>query len=117
VRVDQALPLAQNPASDSGPAVKGWGRAVLTLGALGVVYGDIGTSSRTPCKRFSPWATASASHPYLNVLSVISVLFWTITLVVSVKYVSFVMQAVDPSSTTLTLPHTNTADCGSLSTC
>jgi K+ transporter len=45
VRVNQAaLPLTQNSASNSGPAVKGWGQAVLTFGALGVVHGDIGTS-------------------------------------------------------------------------
>jgi KUP system potassium uptake protein len=69
------------------------GMAALTLGALGVVFGDIGTSPL-----YALQAVFSAHHHAVRptqdgVYGVISLVFWTITLVVSVKYVSLIMRA------------------------
>ncbi len=63
------------------------------LGALGVVYGDIGTSPRYVLQAVFAVDHGAVHATPAHVLSVISMLFWTITLVVSVKYVSFVMRA------------------------
>jgi KUP system potassium uptake protein len=66
--------------------------AVLSLAALGVVYGDIGTS---PLYAFQT-AFAAGSDVALteaNVLGVLSLFFWSLILVVTVKYVLYVMRA------------------------
>ena len=63
------------------------------LGALGVVYGDIGTSPLYTLQAVFAVDHGAVHATPADVLSVISMLFWTITLVVSVKYVSFVMRA------------------------
>jgi KUP system potassium uptake protein len=67
--------------------------AALTLGALGVVFGDIGTS---PLYAVNAVFTQNAHAVHLtrsNVYGVISLVFWSITMVVSVKYVFFIMRA------------------------
>ncbi len=69
------------------------GMAALTLGALGVVFGDIGTS---PLYALQTVFTADhhAVHASAgDVYGVISLVFWSITMVVSVKYVTFIMRA------------------------
>ncbi len=62
------------------------------LGAIGVVYGDIGTSPLYALKE-----TFAGHHPLpvteANVLGVLSVMFWTIMLLVSLKYVTIIMRA------------------------
>jgi KUP system potassium uptake protein len=67
--------------------------AALTLGALGVVFGDIGTSPLYALHA----VFAAGSHPVHDtpgeVYGVISLVFWSITMIVSVKYVSFIMRA------------------------
>lgn len=64
----------------------------LLLGAIGVVYGDIGTSPLYALKE-----TFAGHHPLpvieANVLGVLSVMFWTIMLLVSLKYVVIIMRA------------------------
>ncbi|MEO7621742.1 MAG: potassium transporter Kup [Gallionella sp.] len=64
----------------------------LVLGALGVVYGDIGTSPL-----YALQATFNGSHPVpvveANILGILSVMFWTIMLLVSLKYVIIMMRA------------------------
>jgi KUP system potassium uptake protein len=67
------------------------GRALLTLGALGVVYGDIGTSPLYAMQ--TVFAVGSIRTDTASVYGVISLVFWSITLVVSVKYVALVMRA------------------------
>src|SRR5215831_8865826 len=64
----------------------------LGLGALGVVYGDIGTSPLYAIKECVtvPHGVAPVGA---NILGVLSLVFWSITLVVSVKYLVFVMRA------------------------
>jgi len=65
--------------------------AVLTLAALGVVYGDIGTS---PLYAFREAFSGRHGLPLTegNVLAVLSMMFWAITLIVSLKYVTIVLR-------------------------
>ncbi len=66
--------------------------SALTLGALGVVFGDIGTSPLYALKE-----CFHASHGIAitenNVLGILSLIFWSLTIVVSIKYVAFIMRA------------------------
>ncbi len=64
----------------------------LALGALGVVYGDIGTSPLYAVRECFVGEHALPITPE-NVLGVLSLIFWSLTMVVSVKYLSFVMRA------------------------
>ncbi|PBC12466.1 potassium transporter Kup [Mesorhizobium sp. WSM3859] len=64
---------------------------VLMLGALGVVYGDIGTS---PIYAFREALHASSSSVARNdVLGVLSLIVWALTIIVTIKYVAFVLRA------------------------
>ena len=66
--------------------------AGLTLAALGVVYGDIGTSPLYTLKEcFSPHLGLAANQA--NVLGILSLIVWGLILVVSLKYLSFVLRA------------------------
>ncbi|MNQ48487.1 potassium transport protein Kup [compost metagenome] len=68
-------------------------RAALVLGALGVVYGDIGTS---PLYTLRACLTGLSVHTDLepaHLLGVLSILFWMLMVVVSVKYVTLVLRA------------------------
>ena len=66
--------------------------AVLTLTALGVVYGDIGTSPLYALKEcFGPHYGLHPSRE--NVFGILSLVVWALTLVVSIKYVSFILRA------------------------
>jgi len=66
--------------------------STLMLGAIGVVYGDIGTSPL-----YAIQATFTGAHPLpvaeANIFGVLSMMFWTIMLLVSFKYVVIVMRA------------------------
>jgi KUP system potassium uptake protein len=66
--------------------------AVLTLGALGIVYGDIGTSPLYALREcfHGPHGIAPTRE---NVLGVLSLIFWALTLIISIKYLIFVMRA------------------------
>ncbi|MBT8203028.1 MAG: potassium transporter Kup [Acidimicrobiia bacterium] len=65
--------------------------AVLTLGALGVVFGDIGTS---PLYAFrEAFTVADLEVSETGVLGVLSLILWALVLVVSIKYLSYVMRA------------------------
>jgi KUP system potassium uptake protein len=69
------------------------GILALMLGALGVVYGDIGTSPLYAVQTvFSIDGGAVRPTPG-DVYGVISLIFWSITLIVSIKYVVFIMRA------------------------
>ena len=65
--------------------------AALTLGAIGVVYGDIGTSVLYAVKE----VFGSGHVPFTadNVYGILSIFFWTLTVIVSVKYVVLVLRA------------------------
>ncbi len=66
--------------------------AKLSLAALGVVYGDIGTSPLYAMKECFT-APHGVDVTRANVLGVTSLFFWSLTLVIVVKYLSFVMRA------------------------
>src|SRR5690606_2862979 len=68
------------------------GLAGLVVGAIGVVFGDIGTSPLyTLREAFSPHYGLVADHD--TVLGVLSLVFWALTMVVTVKYVTIIMRA------------------------
>ena len=63
----------------------------LTLGAIGVVYGDIGTSVLYAVKE----VFGSGHVPFTpdNIYGILSIFFWTLTVIVSIKYVVLVLRA------------------------
>lgn len=65
------------------------GNASLILGATGVVFGDIGTSPIYALKETLHKSGAAVDDIY----GVVSLFFWTLTLIVSLKYLSYVMRA------------------------
>ena len=80
-------PTVGHRAPASGSAL-----AKLALGALGVVYGDIGTSPLYALKECFTGQHGVPATP-ANVLGVLSLVFWAMTFVVTFKYLSFVMRA------------------------
>jgi KUP system potassium uptake protein len=68
-------------------------RLVLALGALGVVYGDIGTSPLYT-ERVIFMLHGDAAHPNVaGVYGIVSLIFWALTIVVSIKYAGVLMRA------------------------
>ena len=93
---------ASFPAARERPTVEanpsGKRLAVLSLTALGVVYGDIGTSplyAMKECFRVVAGSTTESSvTPTVdNVFGVLSLIVWALTMVVTVKYIFFIMRA------------------------
>jgi KUP system potassium uptake protein len=84
-----AQPAPSSPASHTTPKDK---LPVLMLGAIGVVYGDIGTSPLYALKE-----SFVGPHPLtvdrLHVFGVLSLIFWSLMLIVTVKYVFVAMRA------------------------
>jgi len=85
--------MSSTQTAATAPApVRRTGFAALSLGALGVVYGDIGTSPLYALKE-----TFAGTHPMpidkLHVFGVLSLVFWALVLVVCVKYLGIVMRA------------------------
>jgi KUP system potassium uptake protein len=64
----------------------------LMLGAIGVVYGDLGTSPLYTMKEIFNGPHAVQATPE-NILGILSLIFWSLILVISIKYVLFVMRA------------------------
>ena len=67
--------------------------ASLVLAALGVVYGDIGTSPLYALKEVFGGAHNPVPITPDNIIGILSLFFWSLMVVVSLKYVSFVMRA------------------------
>ena len=65
----------------------------LTLAALGVVYGDIGTSPLYALKEVFGGAHNPVPITPQNILGILSLFFWSLMIVVTLKYVSFIMRA------------------------
>src|SRR3954452_19417176 len=86
---DDPQPPSQ-PREGRPRAVHGGGALLLAAGALGVGFGDIGTS---PLYALQATFTESVTPDRTGVYGVISLVFWAITLIVSVKYVTFIMRA------------------------
>src|SRR5947209_8538976 len=81
-RVTVSHPAAHAPAS----------LGKLAFGALGIVYGDIGTSPLYALKECVTLPHGVAPDT-ANVLGLLSLVFWSLTFVVTVKYLYFVMRA------------------------
>jgi len=75
--------------SHRGSALSSKQIAVLTLGALGVVYGDIGTSPLYALKVTLSGYTLSS----LNIFGVLSLIFWTLIVIISIKYLLVILKA------------------------
>jgi KUP system potassium uptake protein len=78
---------AAHPSHDHSKA-----SAALIVGALGVVFGDIGTSPLYALRETFLHDTSLAPTPD-HVLGVLSTLFWAVTLTVTIKYVTLIMRA------------------------
>ena len=85
-----SLNLPPQPHSSASPSRKR--TAILTLGALGVVYGDIGTSPLYAIRE-SALAAGGTVPPESAVLGVVSLIFWSLAIVVTLKYVTLIMRA------------------------
>jgi len=90
---DSAEGQPPDPAPGTGRSPRHAGMAALVIAALGVVFGDIGTSPL-----YSLQTVFSLDHNKVqatpgDVYGVISLVFWSITLIVSVKYVTIIMRA------------------------
>ncbi|MDG2529900.1 potassium transporter Kup [Caulobacter endophyticus] len=79
-------------AGSNGHGPKGHGTFALALGSVGVVFGDIGTS---PLYAFKEALHASAADGVTRaeILGVVSLALWALILVVTIKYVLFIMRA------------------------
>lgn len=76
------------------PSATGRYLATLTVGALGVVYGDIGTSplyALRECFSSSHGVAPSRGH----VLGVLSLIFWSLIIIVSIKYLAIILRATN----------------------
>ena len=82
------------PGPSHGPTGHGAVRLALVVGALGVVFGDIGTS---PLYTLQTVFNPSDPHPVpvnvANVYGVVSLIFWSVTIIVTVTYVLLAMRA------------------------
>ena len=65
----------------------------LALAALGIVYGDIGTSPLYTMKEIFAGAHYPVPITHDNILGILSLIFWSLIIVVSLKYVAFIMRA------------------------
>ena len=65
--------------------------SALTLGALGIVYGDIGTSVLYALKEVFAHGLVALTPD--NIFGILSMFFWTLTIIVSLKYVMLVLRA------------------------
>ena len=85
-----SAPKASEPSTGLTPAKQG--TAALTLAAIGVVYGDIGTSPLYTVKEiFAPHTGVALNAA--NLIGAVSVVFWALMLVVTLKYVVLILRA------------------------
>ena len=81
-----------NPITGTTSPAGRQGLGALTLGAIGVVYGDIGTSPLYAVKEvFAPHTGVPLDAPHL--IGAVSVIFWALMLVVTLKYVILILRA------------------------
>ncbi len=97
---DDMRPLPHDPAQTAPPEALGPDlhshplrkTLILSMGALGVVFGDIGTSPLYTVRECFHGSHAVALTP-VNILGVMSLIFWSLMIVVTVKYVIFILRA------------------------
>ncbi|MGN6664358.1 MAG: potassium transporter Kup [Solirubrobacterales bacterium] len=81
-------------ADDSSDTQRSPAKLALIVGALGVVFGDIGTSPLYTIQAvFNPSDPHPVAETHASVFGVISLIFWAVTIVVTLKYVLLVMRA------------------------
>ena len=85
----QSVAAEQHAGNQARPQISGT-LGALVVGALGVVYGDIGTSPLYTLKTAYEWAGSKAPDVALGLLSLI---VWTLIITTSIKYVALVMRA------------------------
>jgi KUP system potassium uptake protein len=83
-------PLLDAPALTPSPAKAA--ASAMVVGALGVVFGDIGTSPLYTLRETFTHGSGMTPTPR-HVLGVLSILFWAVTLTVTIKYVTLIMRA------------------------
>ncbi|MFM7871885.1 MAG: KUP/HAK/KT family potassium transporter, partial [Actinomycetota bacterium] len=86
------LPPAPAEAEHHQPTTKR-GTALLALGALGVVYGDIGTSPLYAMREAFTGHSHEMTVDRINVYGICSLAFWSLVIIISIKYLFFVMRA------------------------
>lgn len=84
--------MSPDTATSHGEPTGRWHLAGLTLAALGVVYGDIGTSPLYTLKECFDGHHGVAVNPG-NIVGVVSLLIWSLILIVAVKYVGLILMA------------------------
>jgi len=90
--MDTIIEALPGPAAHDEPAPRRQGIAGLSLLALGVVYGDIGTSPLYAAKEtFNPQHGIPLTTQ--NIIGGVSAIFWALMIVVSLKYVTLVLRA------------------------
>ncbi len=101
----------------SGEKPKGKYLAFMSLAALGIVYGDIGTSP-IYALRESLHGSYGLAHTETTILGILSLIFWSLIIVISIKYLAFVMLADNRGEggiialTALVSPRSRTAEGG-----
>jgi KUP system potassium uptake protein len=95
--VDRAVELAPEPVvagrNPRHSAAHGGGVFGLALGALGIVFGDIGTSPLYTVQTVFSIDNRAVGPTPGDVYGVVSLIFWSVTLIVTVKYVFFILRA------------------------
>ncbi len=84
---------ARGEGNSGHPAAHSGGLLGLALGALGVVFGDIGTSPLYAVQTVFAIDDNAVSPSRSDVYGVVSLIFWSVTLVVTLKYVTFILRA------------------------
>ena len=95
MRVQNSVPQATHTRSDKKREVfvqsSKSSLSALVLGAIGIVYGDIGTSVLYAVK--TVFADGHVALTPSNIFGILSIFFWTLTVIVSIKYVMLVLRA------------------------
>src|SRR5262245_58242062 len=90
--LEPSPPPAPSPPPDAPTPQHSAKAAALILGAIGIVFGDIGTSPLYTIQECLNTDHGVAPRPD-NVFGVVSLIIWSVTMVVTVKYLSFMMRA------------------------
>ncbi|MBE7249461.1 MAG: KUP/HAK/KT family potassium transporter, partial [Actinomycetospora chiangmaiensis] len=93
--MSQSIAPAANPPVEAGETEPAHGRlkAGLILGALGVVYGDIGTSPLYAFKEAVKAATSGGASVPAAATGAVSLILWSLILIVSLKYAVLILRA------------------------
>jgi KUP system potassium uptake protein len=90
---DPRTASAEPPAASRRAAAKQAGKAALALGALGVVFGDIGTSPLYALQTVFNVDDRAVGATQTDVYGVISIVVWSVTIIVSIEYLGLIMRA------------------------